>query len=252
MSRYILISDVHGCLVELEELLLKVELDYNHDTVIFLGDLIDKGRHGPEVVKYVRDLSTRVPLIYLRGNHEDVNIRFWKHEKHFRETGEENPMSHRANADNLRQDMERMSSEDKDFVLSSILFHRIPECNALAVHAGIPPWLETLPENPDRKQLKVLQQVMRIRSVRNGKSVKLSDIRPDDTFWAELYDGRFGTVYYGHRVLDSEHPAIHAHSVGFDLGCVYGGWLCATILEKNKREFVHVKSKAAYYKADKA
>ena len=48
-GRLIVIGDVHGCLDELHELLDRVEYSQGNDTLIFAGDLVDKGPFSAEV-----------------------------------------------------------------------------------------------------------------------------------------------------------------------------------------------------------
>ena len=48
-GRLIVIGDVHGCLDELHELLDRVEYSQGNDTLIFAGDLVDKGPFSVEV-----------------------------------------------------------------------------------------------------------------------------------------------------------------------------------------------------------
>ena len=50
-GRVIIIGDVHGCIEELKELLVKAEYVHGVDTVILLGDLGDKGPHPLEVCR---------------------------------------------------------------------------------------------------------------------------------------------------------------------------------------------------------
>ena len=53
-----------------------------------------------------------------------------------------------------------------------------------------------------------------------------------DPFWATVYDGRFGHVYYGHTPYTGRTEPMHwDHATGIDLGCVHGGHLCAAVLE---------------------
>jgi serine/threonine protein phosphatase 1 len=51
-------------------------LDEN-DTIVFLGDYVDRGPQSKEVVEMVRDLQRRAPMkvVTLRGNHEDGWLR---------------------------------------------------------------------------------------------------------------------------------------------------------------------------------
>ena len=48
-SRYILIGDVHGCLVELQAMICRIA-PLPDDTFVFLGDLVDKGPDNGEIL----------------------------------------------------------------------------------------------------------------------------------------------------------------------------------------------------------
>lgn len=74
------------------------------------------------------------------------------------------------------------------------------------------------------------------RTVRPGGSmVALGEETGTDPFWAEVYDGRFGHVFYGHTPnVTLAMPIRWAHATGIDLGCVHGGRLCAVVLEVGK------------------
>ncbi|MBN1547390.1 MAG: hypothetical protein JW902_12095 [Syntrophaceae bacterium] len=65
-----------------------------------------------------------------------------------------------------------------------------------------------------------------------GEFIQLGKQTPEDPFWAEIYDGRFGHIYFGHEpfVNDTE-PRIYPHATALDLGCVYGNRLAAIIIE---------------------
>src|SRR3954469_6901031 len=71
------IGDIHGDLAHLFKLLACLpELDKD-DTLVFLGDYVDRGPKSAQVVDYVRNLSTQIPakVVALRGNHEDAWLR---------------------------------------------------------------------------------------------------------------------------------------------------------------------------------
>ncbi len=77
MDRTIVIGDIHGDLVQLERLLAKLpELDAG-DTIVFLGDYLDRGPQSREVIARIETLRTTMPgrCITLRGNHEDAWLR---------------------------------------------------------------------------------------------------------------------------------------------------------------------------------
>lgn len=49
-GRVIVMGDVHGCLDELEDMLDEVDFVEGNDTVILVGDLVDKGPYSLEVI----------------------------------------------------------------------------------------------------------------------------------------------------------------------------------------------------------
>ncbi len=78
MTRTIVIGDVHGDLVQLKRLVAKLPVLEPQDTLIFLGDYVDRGPQSAQVIRYLRaDLPLEVParLVFLRGNHEDAWLR---------------------------------------------------------------------------------------------------------------------------------------------------------------------------------
>lgn len=77
-KRTIAIGDVHGDLDALERLLGLLPALEPEDTLVFLGDYVDRGPRSAEVVELLRHgLSKRTPakVVALRGNHEDAWLR---------------------------------------------------------------------------------------------------------------------------------------------------------------------------------
>lgn len=70
MNRTIIISDIHGCIDEFNELLRKVRFNRNSDRLILLGDYVDRGPASREVVERTMELVLHDNAIALRGNHD--------------------------------------------------------------------------------------------------------------------------------------------------------------------------------------
>lgn len=69
---YLVIGDVHGCYYTLKKLITE---NHQNETIIFLGDYIDRGLHGVATLKYLLNLKNRDNrVILLRGNHEQEFI----------------------------------------------------------------------------------------------------------------------------------------------------------------------------------
>lgn len=69
--RTLAIGDVHGCLSALDALLSALALQ-SHDTLIFLGDYIDRGPNSATVLNRLLLLRTQCQVITLMGNHEQM------------------------------------------------------------------------------------------------------------------------------------------------------------------------------------
>ena len=73
-KRLIAIGDIHGEIVKLNELLRQLK-PQKGDTLVFLGDYIDRGKHSKEVVERLIGLSKETNCIFLKGNHEQMLLK---------------------------------------------------------------------------------------------------------------------------------------------------------------------------------
>ncbi len=230
--RTIVVGDVHGCIDELRALLEALQ-PRRTDHLVFAGDLLDKGPRSAEVVAAVRALREsghRVTLVL--GNHEEKHARFRRRQANGADvtvfTGWEEMASITA----------RLSPQDVAFLETAVLAVRLPEHEALVVHAGVLPGARPLPTTVEglaalpREARQTALLACRVRYVnQRGGMVPLGSEAPGDRYWASLYDGRFGHVYFGHNPFDGGAPERFPRATGLDLGCVFGGYLCAAILE---------------------
>jgi len=69
------IGDIHGSFLTFMALLNKIKYDHKKDTLILMGDYIDKGGSSREVLEWLMLAETRGNLILLKGNHEDVFLK---------------------------------------------------------------------------------------------------------------------------------------------------------------------------------
>ena len=74
----LVVGDIHGRCAQLLNLLDMLPRDPENDTLVFLGDLIDRGADAPGCVKHILELSRENPerVICLRGNHEQMLMDF--------------------------------------------------------------------------------------------------------------------------------------------------------------------------------
>tara|TARA_Y100000114_G_scaffold61674_1_gene56544 strand:+ start:3849 stop:4610 length:762 start_codon:yes stop_codon:yes gene_type:complete len=245
MPRHIIVGDVHGMFNELWKLFsILVKPD---DKVIFVGDLVDKGPDSARVVQFVREMSRTHDITLVEGNHEEKHRRFRKNCVERPDTAKS--MSDRS--PELREITDQLTDADVEFLNAAVPFHRIEEHNILVVHGGIPGSMTEFPQTVEEarslggKRKKRFSQILRTRHIHHetGKMLPLGNEGPNDPFWAETHDGRFGHVVFGHEPFLNG-VAHFDHATGIDTGAVFGGRLTAMIVEEDgSRGFVSVPSR---------
>ena len=245
MSRTCIIGDVHGMTDLLQALLEKLDLKLG-DTLVSLGDLVDKGPDPVGCVELMADMQRDAPwaTVLIEANHEDKHLRYQRHLIERPDVARQ-----MANASSRLPALnEQLSRDGRAFLQSAKLFYRVPAHNVLCVHGGIPANFQTFPDSPDdlralpKKEMQRLKQVLRTRFVDadTGAMLSLGKEKDGDPFWAEIYDGRFGHVVFGHQPF-FDGPAEFAHATGIDTGAVDGGALTALVLYPDRtREYVTV------------
>ena len=78
-----IIGDVHGCIKTLKYLLERLFKHYNLETIVFAGDLIDRGADSKKVIELIRNLKRHINVICCLGNHEDMMIDFLLNERRY-------------------------------------------------------------------------------------------------------------------------------------------------------------------------
>src|SRR6266436_367957 len=145
------IGDIHGRCAQLHGLLDMLPRDPFTDTLVFLGDLIDRGPDVPGCVELVLNLCQENPekVICLRGNHEQMLLDFidqasliWMatatgSDQTFRQYTE-TPVRLRTEADfdSARELITmKIPADQIDFLRQLPLYHE--DDHALYVHAGL-------------------------------------------------------------------------------------------------------------------
>ena len=70
-NRVIAIGDIHGCVAALRGL-VRLIAPSSCDTIVTLGDYVNRGPDGPGVIDEPIQLGDRCKLVSLLGNHDDM------------------------------------------------------------------------------------------------------------------------------------------------------------------------------------
>jgi serine/threonine protein phosphatase 1 len=147
------IGDVHGRCVQMLRLLELLPRDEATDTLVFLGDLIDRGPDAPGCVAHVLKLSRSNPeqVTCLRGNHEQMLLDFIEGtsniwitpvtggERTFEQyAGQPLAINSEVDLDEARHTIEnKIPREHLEFFRERPFYHE--DEYALYVHAGLEP-----------------------------------------------------------------------------------------------------------------
>ena len=70
-GRILAFGDIHGCYQAFVTLLKNLNLS-NDDTLVFLGDVVDRGPASMQVIDEILHLKESNQVIYIMGNHEEM------------------------------------------------------------------------------------------------------------------------------------------------------------------------------------
>ena len=145
------VGDIHGRCAQLLNLLDMLPRDPAVDSLIFLGDLIDRGADAPGCVEHVVNLCTESPerVVCLRGNHEQMMMDFvdgvnnvWLSsvvggEKTFEQyTGRSVQIDSEEDLRELRSELQtHLPARHLNFIRQTPFFHE--DDFAIYVHAGL-------------------------------------------------------------------------------------------------------------------
>jgi serine/threonine protein phosphatase 1 len=197
----LVIGDIHGCYFELQALLDKAGLS-NGDSIISLGDFVDRGPETPQVLDFFRNTPNTHALM---GNHE---------RKHIRAARGEVKLA-------ISQHISRQQLGDayKDAVVAWMsglpLFLELQE--AVLVHGYLEPGLPLAEQNPS----------VVCGTMGGDKILRERYERP----WYEYEHGNKPVIVGHYNYTDSDQPFIYQDRVfGLDTDCVHGKTLTGLLL----------------------
>ena len=121
------IGDIQGCYDELRQLLDRLAFDPARDRLWLTGDLVNRGPHSLEVLRFVRGLGEQA--ITVLGNHDLHLLALWQNRhRHFKNTDSLTPILCADDGDELL-----------DWLRQQPLMHYDAQLDIAMIHAGLPP-----------------------------------------------------------------------------------------------------------------
>jgi serine/threonine protein phosphatase 1 len=208
MKKIFAIGDIHGCLGKLNKLMSRISIDNKNDTLVFIGDYIDRGESGPEVIDHIIQLQSEYKkIVCLKGNHEQMLSRYLEgldEDMYFANGGKVTLHSYGIIlSDDIDERKRKIPARHRVFFESLLPYYETEDY--IFVHAGLKPGL------------------------------LLKEQTINDLLWIrhEFIDAEYDfgkIVVFGHTPLNK--PLISKNMIGIDTGAVYGGELTCVELPK--------------------
>lgn len=204
-KKIIAIGDIHGCSIELDELLEALEYNEEDEHLVFLGDLINRGPDSRGVLDRVHELNNKTLIV---GNHELRLLNFKK-------TGDSSKLKPYDYST-----LEILEERDWKLFESMVPTYYVREYDTVFVHGGF------LPNIPWQEQ--PVEVVAKIQTVSPDGKPKKRTKNNENPLWSDLWVGP-PFVVYGHTPnIDKIERG--TWSLDLDTGCVWGGSLSAYVL----------------------
>ncbi|MGW8195283.1 MAG: metallophosphoesterase, partial [Desulforhopalus sp.] len=212
------IGDIHGCARQLATLLDRIPCDWERDTLIFLGDYINRGPDTKAVLDILLDLrESCADIHFLKGNHEQELLEYIASGnvdslRALREMGVEATVESYGSRVNFLPGFGCFPAEHKEFLQSLKFFHL--QDDYLFIHADINRELLSCPmnESDDRMQRRVMEA-----GLLSSRRLAREQTTAIDTL-----------IVFGHIPFAS--PLVMADRICIDTGAVYGNMLTAVEL----------------------
>jgi diadenosine tetraphosphatase ApaH/serine/threonine PP2A family protein phosphatase len=222
----------------MDELLHLLDIQ-SMDSVLFLGDLVDRGPDPGGVLRRIQESNGRYRAII--GNHDERHVKYARRMQEQEELGKPNKMktseSFLKTHAQVKPHLEWLSKLPHTHKLINFKTNT----TIYAVHAGF------MPHVPIEKQNKNLMTHIRNVTLDGRKIVHLyneDDYVGNIAHWSDVWEGPF--TVYGHSVF--ENVKYSKNAVGIDTGCCFGGSLTAYVFDcdTGTAQIVSVKAKRAY------
>lgn len=217
--RTIVVTDIHGCLEELESVWKQADFDPKSDRLVCLGDLMDRGPSSFGVFDRFRSLKRKMGdrCILVLGNHDDMMMHSFFDETYYarwmRNQGQKTLDSFAMNHCDLQSQLHWFEQMVPYYENEDAVF----------VHAGL------VDEDPKKNSLHDLiwDREMARGRLYGGKLVIFGHTETQEVAYHKT-DGSVQELLPGAVYEKPKYGCIN-----IDTGCVYGGKLSALVLDES-------------------
>ncbi|AAZ13563.1 kinetoplastid-specific phospho-protein phosphatase, putative [Trypanosoma equiperdum] len=217
-GRVIIVGDIHGCRAQLEDLLRAVSFKQGSDTLVAVGDLVNKGPDSFGVVRLLKRLGAYSVL----GNHDAKLLKLVK------KLGKKECLKGRDAKSSLAPLAQSIPTDVETYLSQLPHIIRIPAHNVMVAHAGLHP------QRPVDRQYEDEVTTMRNliekeQEATGGVTLTATEETNDGGKpWASMWRGP-ETVVFGHDARRGLQEQYKPLAIGLDSRCVYGGRLSAAV-----------------------
>lgn len=240
MGRIIAITDPHGCFLEFQELLQKVSFSPQEDTLIILGDLVDRGPHAMQIVEFLMNLKKDFPnnVFIVKGNHDEMFLD-WLYDTSG-DINQENFYLNQGGSQTVRSYCEDYGLARQGDAARTIIKDYYPE------HIR---FLHDLADYVEVDQYLFVHAGVNL-ALNDWKNSSGNDFRWHRQPFIREKNNTGKTIIFGHTqtyLLNStkdNYDVWHSScgtKIGIDGGCVYKGMLHALVIEDNEMSVTSVK-----------
>jgi serine/threonine protein phosphatase 1 len=211
MGKIFAIGDIHGTSSKLDQLLETLTINPKEDTLVFIGDYIDRGPDPKGVIDTVLEtIGTIEHVVCLRGNHEQMFLNYFcehKDEELYMHNGGISTLISYGFKGTGGKAAINIPESHMDFLINLKPYCEVDDY--IFVHAGLRPGIPLDQQN--------LQDLLWLRY----------------DFINSPHD--FGKmVIFGHTPISLTTPFIENNKMGIDTGAVFGGKLTCVELPEMK------------------
>lgn len=222
MGRIFTTTDTHGCVIKLKDVLAKANFDYQNDTLIHLGDCVDRGPDSKGVIDLLLSINN---LIAIRGNHDDWLLNYIKYGIHGSQWTQGADLTLRSYIDEIDNTI-RIPEKHKAFFKNQVNYY-VDNQNRLFVHAGFNP--ETLIEHQDNYML------FWDRDLVHRAKTCLLDRLPDVNDFKRIFIGHTPTQ----TLTQKDVPMYAVQVVDLDTAVAYGGKITLIDITDDKNHIIY-------------